>query len=66
MNDAQAKTKWCPFAFARLSNSRAASNRSTANPADFGPCYCLGSRCAAWRGTDKSGRCGLASDKDAP
>lgn len=66
MDDATAKSKWCPFAFARLGTKGPAVNRNAFNVADYGPCYCLGSHCAAWRGTAKSGRCGLASDKDAP
>jgi len=66
MDEATAKTKWCPMAFARLGTKGPATNRNTANVMDFGVCYCIGSHCAVWRGTGKSGRCGLASDGGAP
>jgi hypothetical protein len=65
MNDATARTKWCPFAFARIANTRPATNRNVVKPDDIGASYCFGSHCACWRGTSLSGRCGLASDKDA-
>jgi hypothetical protein len=66
MKASDAHTKWCPFAFVRLATKGPATNRNAYNVTDLGVCYCLGPRCAVWRGTEKDGRCGLASDKDAP
>jgi hypothetical protein len=63
MNEAAAKMLWCPFSVVRNKDAGTATNRFTGRDDH---CRCLGTGCAVWRGTAQSGRCGLASDKDAP
>lgn len=63
MDTATAKTKWCPFTLVRDAGTPAGVNRFSSRDDE---CRCLGTGCMCWRGNAESGRCGLASDKDAP
>lgn len=63
MTQAEALKKWCPFVVIVAPGTAAAVNRLSGRDDE---CRCLGTGCMAWRGTAQSGRCGLASDKDAP
>ena len=68
MTEAEAKTKWCPFARAEIKNGGSAVNRSATMgngwPGDIEhTTRCLGSGCMAWQYNRfrQVGRCGLLS-----
>lgn len=73
MTEAEAKTKWCPFA--RVAGQMGGEaegtsfNRWTSGAAGGAadPAACIGSACMAWRKTGakfKDGRTGQLSDRD--
>lgn len=67
LTEAEAKTKWCPFACAADQESDAVSaNRHWKSSTPDLSCMCLASGCMAWRWTgtkaEPVGYCGLAGE----
>jgi hypothetical protein len=65
MNEAEAKTKWCPFARYRVLNSSVNRSNDVRIP---GPTLCLASDCMAWCWEDREdteGYCGLVTRRRA-
>lgn len=65
MTEAEAKTKWCPFASSRVLSYRSEVGNvtivGTDNENRRGNINCLASSCMAWRYTSfDGGHCGLA------
>ena len=66
MTEAEAKTKWCPFAIVSDTDEPpVAINRHWRDSAPERGTFCLASACMAWRHADpineeQSGFCGLA------
>lgn len=69
ITEAEAETKWCPFAMVGASSSHPGHNRLYGNRAPI-DARCIGDRCMAWRFTgykpvagdtndEAHGRCGL-------
>jgi len=72
MTEDEARTKWCPFAFAALSPSGPAVNRIVGDdrpPLPKAGTQCIASDCMMWRsvpGFPINGFCGLAGSPPRP